>query len=104
MRLRAGGLAAAAVLGLACLLGCQSSGFFEASAFRSAKFPYTIRYADPEERALLSSDWVVENYYADVSGKPTTSKTGRQYQKDRESSSPAATRRCAPSTCTTCCS
>jgi hypothetical protein len=84
MRRRAGGLAAAAVFGLSCLLGCQSSGFFEASAFRSTKYPYTIRYADPEERALLSSDWVVENYYADGSGKPTTSKMGRQYQKDRE--------------------
>jgi hypothetical protein len=75
---------AVAAIGLMALMGCQSSGFFEATAFRSRVYPYTIRYADPEERALLSSDWVVENFYADASGKPTTSKTGRQYQKDRE--------------------
>jgi hypothetical protein len=77
-------VAAAAVLGLSCLLGCQSSGIFAPTAFRSARYPYTIRYADPEERALLSSDWVVENFYADASGKPTMSKTGREYRKDRE--------------------
>jgi hypothetical protein len=81
---RVWGVAASAVLGLASLLGCQSSGVFDRAAFRSAKYPYTIRYADPEERALLSSDWVVENYYADAAGKPTTSKSGRDYRKDRE--------------------
>jgi hypothetical protein len=78
------GVLSVVAVGLAGVLGCQSSGFFEATAFRSRLYPYTIRYADPEDRALLSSDWVVENFYADATGKPTTSKTGRLYQKDRE--------------------
>jgi hypothetical protein len=75
------GAAALVVVGMA---GCQSSGMFDATAFHSRTYPYTIRYADPEEHALLSSDWVVENYYADASGKPTTSKRGRAYRKSRD--------------------
>ncbi len=75
------GAAALVVVGMA---GCRSSGVFDATAFHSSTYPYTIRYADPEEHALLSSDWVVENYYADATGKPTTSKRGWAYRKSRD--------------------
>jgi len=71
----------AAVVGVA---GCESSGVFDGTAFHSRVYPYTIRYADPEEHALLSSDWVVENYYADATGKPTTSKRRGEYRKLRD--------------------
>lgn len=74
----------AAALVLVGMAGCQSSGAFDATAFHSRTYPYTIRYADPEERALLSSDWIVENYYADATGKPTTSKRGRPYRRSRD--------------------
>jgi hypothetical protein len=72
------GLLAAAM----AFVGCRyRSGVFDATSFKSRLYPYTVHYGDPDQHALISQDWVVENYLSDSDGRPTTPKQTKTYQK-----------------------
>jgi hypothetical protein len=65
------------------LSACEPATF-GVDGFHSAQFPYSVRYSDPGARTLLSSDWIVENYYSDSHGAPTKPKEDDDYAKERE--------------------
>jgi hypothetical protein len=75
-------LGALAVVAIAGWVGCRASGSFDASGYHNALAAYTVRYAEPAERSLLSSDWVVENFYSDDKGAPTQAKIEPHLKRD----------------------
>lgn len=75
---------AALVGGLATLASCSAPALFRPEGYFNKVHEYSVRYSDPAHHAFLSADWVVDNYYTDTNGSPTSRKNGDAYRRPRK--------------------
>jgi hypothetical protein len=68
---------------LASALACAKPGVFRPDGYHNELYGYSIHYSDAAARAFVSSDWVVDNYFAGPDGLPGKAKSDEDYRRER---------------------